>query len=205
MDDQTIFYIFGGVLIVSAAVVVLLASKGKFPGKLVPLIAVWFVVLGLGAATFAVLNGVDDSSAPEESQEYAIHGEAESAAIRRIRRRTPRRKRRKRRKRSRSGKRGRRGGRRDRRRSRLRRPKVGKRPKALSSSAENCSTCHGATGEGGNGGPDLLTMPLAKTEAGAIEQVTNGGGGMPAFKGTLSEEEIENVAAYVVQEITHGE
>ncbi len=70
---------------------------------------------------------------------------------------------------------------------------------------ENCSTCHGATGEGGNGGPDLLTMPLAKTEAGAIEQVTNGGGGMPAFKGTLSEEEIEDVAAFVVQEITHGE
>jgi mono/diheme cytochrome c family protein len=35
--------------------------------------------------------------------------------------------------------------------------------------------------------------------------VTNGGGGMPAFKGTLSEEEIEDVAAYVVQEITHGE
>src|ERR1700729_112428 len=80
MDDQTIFYIFGGVLIVSAAVVAALASKGKFPGKVVPLIALWFVVLALGAATFAVLNGVDDSSAPEESQEYAIHGEAESAA-----------------------------------------------------------------------------------------------------------------------------
>src|ERR1700761_6110129 len=79
MDDQTIFYIFGGVLIVSAAAVVLLASKGKTPGKLIPLIAVWFVVLGLGAATFAVLNGVDDTSAPDESQEYAIHGEAESA------------------------------------------------------------------------------------------------------------------------------
>ncbi len=79
MDDQTIFYIFGGVLIVSAAVVAALASKGRFPGKLVPLIAVWFAVLGLGAATFAVLNGVDDSAAPEESQEYAINGEAESA------------------------------------------------------------------------------------------------------------------------------
>jgi mono/diheme cytochrome c family protein len=70
---------------------------------------------------------------------------------------------------------------------------------------ENCSTCHGATGHGGNGGPDLTTMPLAQTEEGAIQQVTNGGGGMPAFEGVLSEEEIENVAAYVVQEITHGE
>lgn len=67
--------------------------------------------------------------------------------------------------------------------------------------ASNCSICHGDDGHGGNGGPDLRTMPKAKTEAGAIEQVTNGGGGMPSFQGVLSEEEIKNVAAYVVQEI----
>jgi mono/diheme cytochrome c family protein len=48
-------------------------------------------------------------------------------------------------------------------------------------------------------------MPLAQTEEGAIKQVTNGGGGMPPFQGVLSEDEIENVAAYVVQEITGGE
>jgi quinohemoprotein ethanol dehydrogenase len=70
--------------------------------------------------------------------------------------------------------------------------------------ADNCSICHGNTGHGGNGGPDLRTMPLAKTEAGVVKQVTNGGGGMPAFKGQLSEEEIGDVAAYVVGEITHG-
>jgi cytochrome c551 len=70
--------------------------------------------------------------------------------------------------------------------------------------AENCSTCHGATGHGGNGGPDLRTMPLAKTQEGAEGQVTNGGGGMPAFSGTLSEEEISNVAAYVVEDIVGG-
>jgi alcohol dehydrogenase (cytochrome c) len=70
--------------------------------------------------------------------------------------------------------------------------------------AENCSTCHGATGHGGNGGPDLRTMPKAKTEEGAVEQVTSGGGGMPAFKGQLSEEEISNVAAYVVEDIVGG-
>jgi quinohemoprotein ethanol dehydrogenase len=66
---------------------------------------------------------------------------------------------------------------------------------------ENCSTCHGATGHGGNGGPDLRTMPLAQSQAGAEKQVTDGGGGMPAFKGQLSSEEISNVAAYVVEEI----
>jgi heme/copper-type cytochrome/quinol oxidase subunit 2/cytochrome c553 len=70
--------------------------------------------------------------------------------------------------------------------------------------AENCSVCHGATGHGGNGGPDLTTMPKAKEQAGAEEQVTNGGGGMPAFAGTLSEEEISNVAAYVVEDIVGG-
>jgi mono/diheme cytochrome c family protein len=203
--DQTIFYIFGGVLIVSAVLVVLLATKSKsFPGKLVPLIAVWFVVLGLGAATFAVLNGVDDSSAPEESQEYATNGEAESA--------------------------GEEASEEERHEENEELPEKeleaensvdgagevsegetgsqaegGEASNGAAVFSENCSTCHGATGEGGNGGPDLLTMPLAKTEAGAIEQVTNGGGGMPAFAGTLSEEEIEDVAAYVVQEITHGE
>jgi alcohol dehydrogenase (cytochrome c) len=70
--------------------------------------------------------------------------------------------------------------------------------------AENCSTCHGATGHGGNGGPDLRTMPLAKTQEGAEQQVTDGGGGMPPFKGVLSEEEIENVAAYVSEDIVGG-
>jgi quinohemoprotein ethanol dehydrogenase len=70
--------------------------------------------------------------------------------------------------------------------------------------AEQCSVCHGADGLGGNGGPDLTTMPKAKEQKGAEEQVTNGGGGMPAFKGALSEEEIKNVAAYVVEDIVGG-
>jgi mono/diheme cytochrome c family protein len=37
----------------------------------------------------------------------------------------------------------------------------------------------------------------------AEKQVTDGGG-MPAFKGTLSEEEISNVAAYVSEDIVGG-
>jgi alcohol dehydrogenase (cytochrome c) len=65
----------------------------------------------------------------------------------------------------------------------------------------NCSICHGFTGEGGNGGPDLTTAPLAKSLNGTIKQVTNGGGGMPAFQETLSTKEIEDVAAYVVESI----
>ncbi len=67
--------------------------------------------------------------------------------------------------------------------------------------ADNCSTCHGALGRGGNGGPDLASIPNAKNMGRVIEQVTNGGAGMPPFKNTLSEQQIKNVAAYVTTKI----
>ena len=69
--------------------------------------------------------------------------------------------------------------------------------------ADNCATCHGSAGTGGNGGPDLTTIPAAKTVAGVVKQVTNGGGGMPAFKGTLTDKQIADVAAYVTKNITN--
>jgi mono/diheme cytochrome c family protein len=70
--------------------------------------------------------------------------------------------------------------------------------------ADNCSVCHGVTGHGGNGGPDLTTMPLARTVAGVTRQVTDGGGGMPPFRGQLSDKQIADVAAYVTTSITGG-
>jgi alcohol dehydrogenase (cytochrome c) len=69
--------------------------------------------------------------------------------------------------------------------------------------AENCAGCHGSLGTGGNGGPDLTAIPSAKQQAAVIEQVQNGGGGMPAFKGQLTETQIQDVAAYVTKEITN--
>jgi quinohemoprotein ethanol dehydrogenase len=69
---------------------------------------------------------------------------------------------------------------------------------------DNCSTCHGADGRGGNGGPDLTTIPTATQLQQVIAQITNGGGGMPAFAGTLTDQQIGDVATYVVQRITHG-
>jgi alcohol dehydrogenase (cytochrome c) len=68
--------------------------------------------------------------------------------------------------------------------------------------ADNCVSCHGADGRGGNGGPDLTQFPQAKTVAGVTKQVENGGGGMPAFKGQLTPQQIADVAAYVTQTIT---
>ena len=69
--------------------------------------------------------------------------------------------------------------------------------------ADNCSVCHGASGTGGNGGPDLTSIPEAADSAKVVAQVTNGGGGMPAFKGVLSDADIQNVAAYVTTNITN--
>jgi len=62
----------------------------------------------------------------------------------------------------------------------------------------NCSGCHGLSGTGANGGPTLV----GKTDRDAVlKQVRDGGGGMPAFKGSLSEKEIQDVASYVTDRI----
>ena len=61
----------------------------------------------------------------------------------------------------------------------------------------NCSSCHtlSAAGASGQVGPNLDKLkPSASTVS---NQVTKGGGGMPAFSGQLSPAEIKAVAAYV--------
>lgn len=62
---------------------------------------------------------------------------------------------------------------------------------------QNCGGCHvlANAGTAGAVGPNLDDL---KPNAALVEkQVTNGGGGMPAFKGTLSPAEIKALAAYV--------
>ena len=63
--------------------------------------------------------------------------------------------------------------------------------------AENCGSCHTLeeAGTSGNVGPNLDDSTLDHDAI--VQQVTNGGGGMPPFQGQLSEEEIQNVAAFV--------
>ena len=65
--------------------------------------------------------------------------------------------------------------------------------------AQACGGCHvlEAAGTEGNTGPNL-DEAQPSFEA-VVTQVTNGGGGMPAYGGTLSEVEIQDVAAYVVE------
>jgi alcohol dehydrogenase (cytochrome c) len=67
--------------------------------------------------------------------------------------------------------------------------------------AANCAVCHGAQGTGGNGGPDLTSSSIARNMAQVVQQVSNGGGAMPAFKGQLSNQQINDVAAYVSSKI----
>jgi mono/diheme cytochrome c family protein len=61
----------------------------------------------------------------------------------------------------------------------------------------NCGSCHTLSDAGTSGatGPNLdeIGLPASEVE----EQVRNGGGGMPAFEGQLTEDEIAQVAAYV--------
>jgi mono/diheme cytochrome c family protein len=62
-----------------------------------------------------------------------------------------------------------------------------------------CGSCHTFSDAGSTGtiGPNL-DESSADFEA-AAEQIRTGGGGMPAFEGQLSEQEIADVAAYVTQ------
>ena len=62
-----------------------------------------------------------------------------------------------------------------------------------------CGGCHtfSAAGSTGTVGPNLDDASI--DFEGAVAQVTNGGGGMPAFGDRLSDQEIADVAAFVTQ------
>jgi mono/diheme cytochrome c family protein len=68
---------------------------------------------------------------------------------------------------------------------------------------DNCAGCHGLDGTGGNGGPNLTAIESAKDASRVRAQITNGGGGMPSFKDSLTEKQISDTTAYVVQRITN--
>ena len=65
--------------------------------------------------------------------------------------------------------------------------------------ASGCGGCHvlAAAGTTGTVGPNLDESETTLEEA--IAQIANGGGGMPAYKDRLSEQQIEALARYVVE------
>ncbi|MBN9622238.1 MAG: c-type cytochrome, partial [Actinobacteria bacterium] len=207
---ETLFFICGGILAASAVLVSVFGLKNdNFPGKAMPAVIVWFAIFAVATGTFAVLHGKDESKehdaeyskASEELHKADTSGPFEEAELEAAE--------------AESGESEGEPGAEESSEAEAENEESGEEANAelegeggeqLEGEAgataaggnpelgavvfsENCSTCHGATGHGGNGGPDLTTMPLAQSEEGAIQQVTNGGGGMPPFGGTLAEEE----------------
>ncbi len=67
MDDGTIFYIAGGLLTASAVIVSFLGLRVKgFPGRLGPIVALWFIALIGVTTTFAVLHSKHEEVPHEE-------------------------------------------------------------------------------------------------------------------------------------------
>jgi plastocyanin len=80
MSNETLFYICGIGLAVSAVLISIVGLKVKtFPGKAFPLVILWFAILVGGAATFAVLHAQDEEQAKaaedtQASKEFEAEG-----------------------------------------------------------------------------------------------------------------------------------
>ncbi len=74
--------------------------------------------------------------------------------------------------------------------------------------ASSCAACHIGGGNVVNGAKTLKIEALNQYEMASIEaikiQVTKGKNAMPAFLGRLTEQDIEDVAAYVLAQAEQG-
>lgn len=72
----------------------------------------------------------------------------------------------------------------------------------------NCAACHNGGGNVVNGSKTLKKEALEKYDMASLEsikyQVVHGKNAMPAFKGRLSDQQIEDVAAYVLDKSEQG-
>lgn len=72
MSNETLFYICGIGLAVSAVLISIVGLKVKtFPGKAFPLVILWFAILVGGATTFAVLHAQDEEQAKAAEDKQA--------------------------------------------------------------------------------------------------------------------------------------
>lgn len=84
MSNETLFYICGIALAVSAVLISFAGLRIKsFPGRLAPLVALWFVLLVGGATTFAVLHAQDEekAKAAENTRASEENEEAEASPV----------------------------------------------------------------------------------------------------------------------------
>ncbi|PSN19858.1 cytochrome c6 [filamentous cyanobacterium CCP5] len=72
----------------------------------------------------------------------------------------------------------------------------------------NCAACHMGGGNVVNGAKTLKQDALEKYDMASVEairyQIANGKNAMPAFRGRLSEDQIDDVAAYVLSQAESG-
>ncbi|OLP20025.1 cytochrome C6 [Leptolyngbya sp. 'hensonii'] len=72
----------------------------------------------------------------------------------------------------------------------------------------NCASCHAGGKNIVNPAKTLKKADLDQygmnTAAAIVTQVTNGKGAMPSFKGRLTPEQMEDVAAYVLEQSSQG-
>jgi plastocyanin len=86
MSNETLFYICGIGLAVSAVLISIVGLKVKsFPGKAFPLVILWFAILVGGATTFAVLHAQDEEQAKaaedtKAGKQFEAEGNDEAAA-----------------------------------------------------------------------------------------------------------------------------
>lgn len=71
---------------------------------------------------------------------------------------------------------------------------------------QNCAVCHGKNGEGNRLGSRVVPSlrkghALTAPDEYLINQITNGGGGMPPFKYQLSDAEIEQLVRFIREEL----
>jgi plastocyanin len=72
MSNETLFYICGIAVAVSAVLVALAGLRLKdFPGRAFPLVVLWFAILVGGATTFAVLHAQDEEHHKEAEFQQA--------------------------------------------------------------------------------------------------------------------------------------
>lgn len=78
MSNETLLYVCGIILAVSAVTVSFIGLKVKsFPGKAMPLVVIWFAILVGASTTFAVLHAKDEEA--DKAKEAAFHEAGEKA------------------------------------------------------------------------------------------------------------------------------
>ncbi len=74
---------------------------------------------------------------------------------------------------------------------------AGARPGAQVFENKGCHTCHAVAGTGGQKGPDLTTVGSRLNREELIIRVLNGGNNMPAFAGNMSDQELQQLVAFL--------